>query len=149
MTSGTPEISAYAAASSWASGLSRYFRAADCTSEGRRPSRKTFTTPSVCGRTRRNCHHFSTMSAHETIENRSRTPSTALAIGPAFQRISRTPVFKESEVDTRAPLDMVRRYRSRVPSDHTKRIADLSNFCRTFAGLAHPRAVDLAGARPV
>src|SRR6266850_2237050 len=113
--------------------------------DGRRPSRKIFTNPSVCRRTRRNCHHFSTISAQEMIEKRSRTPRTTLATGPAFQRISRIPVFKESGVGTRAPSGLFEGYASTIRSE----LQTCQTFDRTSAGLAGAPGVDLAGARPV
>src|SRR5262249_16843743 len=100
--------------------------------DGRRPSRKIFTKPMLWRRTRRHCHHFSTISAQEMIEKSSRMPSTTLATGPADQRISSIPVFKESEVGKRAPL----MYSESTASDYTKQIADLSNFCSDFCGLS-------------
>jgi hypothetical protein len=54
---------------------------------------------SVWRRTRRNCHHFSTMRAHETIENSSRIARTNYATGPACRISTKTPELSVSEVD--------------------------------------------------
>jgi hypothetical protein len=55
---------------------------------------------SVWRRTRRNCHHFSTMRAHETIENSNRIARTNFATGPALRIRSKTPELRLSEVST-------------------------------------------------
>src|SRR5262249_25463806 len=52
----------------------------------------------VCCRTRRNCHHLSTISAQLTIENTARSASTAFATGPAWTTRSRTLLPSASEV---------------------------------------------------
>src|SRR6185369_6579396 len=78
-------------------------RAALCTIDGRRASRKTLKNSNVCRRTRRNCHAFSTMSAQLTTENAMSTRSTNLAIGPAFQTSARMPPLRLSPA-THAPF---------------------------------------------
>src|SRR5262249_61810961 len=69
--------------------------------------------PRVCRFTRRSCHHFSTISAHEMTENSSNTARTNLATGPALQMRSKTPEVKESAVANEAPLRLPRSYVAR------------------------------------
>ena len=77
---------------------------------GRRPSRNTLRNSNVCRRTRRSCHHFSTISAHDTTENSSSTPRTNFATGPAFKMSSKMPDVMVSAVANEAPLRLPRSY---------------------------------------
>ena len=82
----------------------RGIRAAMATTDGRRPSRKIFRNPRVWERTRRSCHHFSTMSAQLMIENTASSARTSFATGPALKIRSRTPPVRLSgEFGKRAP----------------------------------------------
>src|SRR5262245_45579757 len=68
------------------------------TTDGRRPSRNARRKLIVWCRTRRSCHHLSTMSAQLTIEKTASRASTALATGPACRTRSRTLLPSASEV---------------------------------------------------
>jgi hypothetical protein len=65
-------------------------RAALSTTEKRRPSRKTLRKRRDSPFTRRNSHHFSTISAHEITESRARMPRTTFAMGPELVMRSMT-----------------------------------------------------------
>src|SRR2546422_611197 len=86
----------------------RSLRAALCTMDGRRASRKILRNSSVCRRTRRNWKAFSTMSAQLTMEKTISTRRTTLAMGPEFQTRDRIPEPSVS-LGTGAPLICVQR----------------------------------------
>src|SRR2546421_9613115 len=84
----------------------------------------------VCRRTRRSCHHLSTMSAQLTIENTPSRASTALATGPAWSTRSRTLLPSASEVGNGDSFVFVHDSEAafRVSTFHEKFCKKIKNF---------------------